>query len=234
MHSPSHHSLEKQGKNAGFTVGVIVHRILLAGVLSSAFLFTGQGLAQSSPPGEGPPASEHADHKHPEPNQERLADILAVLEDIDPELSGRVKQLREKHPQAVGDMLGERIRLLSRLLELREHDSEMYQLRVSDIRMTRMTKILAKELHWAEQKDSGQAQSLREQLVEMVQTHDELRTELRQLELDRLESRLAQLKTELAAREIRRNERVFTRVQALLDQAAESAKSVESSESEED
>jgi len=146
----------------------------------------------------GEAGADGGDRRTPEA---RRAAAREVLREIHPRLADRLAHARQRSPERaerLWNRLGER---LAHLAEVRESDPELYRLRVRDHRANLQTLRLARALRHASRTDQTEtAQRMTEALRKHLQSHFEIRQEIREHELARLEQRLQRMRGELRER----------------------------------
>lgn len=173
---------------------------------------------QVGPGSGGPPPAGHGEGRG---RRERLTDeerqaFVQYVQEHAPELAQRVQHLRDEHPMLADRMLS---RMEPRLrLMMAEEDLEMRELRREELRagwdVVSSTRQLADAIRGSadEMVVGNLAQSLRTALGE----HFDLRQAMQEREIAMLESRLAQLRTEMDAHLVSRDEHVEQRVDAII------------------
>ncbi|MBI1336625.1 MAG: hypothetical protein GC164_06655 [Phycisphaera sp.] len=154
-------------------------------------------------PGRGP--DKKPDDGPVTPQQ--LNQRLEVLREIHPQLAKQLEALREKNPERVAQMLRQHWPRLQEIVDTRESDPEFFNLRVSDIRLTRERMDLIGQFRKATRSSNITTLNvLRDQLLANIQEHFEVRQEMRRKELEQLESRVTELKQKLDDREKQRDQ----------------------------
>ncbi len=167
-------------------------------------------------PGQGPPPMRER------MTRENFENVLAVLKDIDPDLYEKFQELKKDKPMRAFGLLREHGPLLRRLVFLKERDEESYDLRVSDIRLSRETMQLAEQI--VEEKnqrelDVEKLTKLYEQLEKKVDMQFTVRQDLRQHELEMLRKRLEAMEQGIKLREDKRDDIIEAQVEELIDRA---------------
>ncbi len=150
-------------------------------------------------------------------SEKQIDEALALLKKVRPALAQRLAQVRDESPQRVGWLIEHRFPHLRYLLELKENDPDMYELRVDDVRLSYESQDLAEQYRQA-QKDNNhrQVRELRSKLEKLVESHFEVRQKIRQLELKRLEQRIEDLREQIEKRDDDRDELVEQRLGELV------------------
>lgn len=150
---------------------------------------------------------------------EELAVAIGVLERVDPEAATRLRlTMGETDPRRVAGELRRRIPRLEWFLKLKKWDSEMFDLRVEDLRLTHQTLQLARKVREAERKDdpATDPDDLRDDLETRLEEHFLIRQQIRERELAHLERRIEQLREELDEREDEQDDLIEQRMAELL------------------
>lgn len=161
-----------------------------------------------------------ARHGGPPEHRGRLTDeqaeaALEVLGELYPDTGERMWRNWEENPNEVRRMLERRFPRVRYLVALRERNPEMYELRISDLQLTRQTQQLGKELRHArkqEDPDDDAIEELEDELEEAVEEHFEVRQELREMELEALHDRIEQMEDQLKDRSRDRRELIEQRL----------------------
>lgn len=193
-------------------VAVVVCAVVAAGV-------AGAQEHRTEPGPEG--AVTYSERERPGPamrlSVEQREVALELLDALRPE---QARWLRAAGPESGPEAARLVHRVLPRLrlmVHMREHDPQMYELRLTDLRLERQADDLASSYRMAVRQDDRGARRDAEDALEVVlERQFELRQELRELELQRLESRLEQLREQLNEREDQRDELIESRLTELL------------------
>ena len=182
-------------------------------------------------PGDGTPKlgdkvrdeKPHADKRGPHEwhgpplRRDQLEAALDVIAKVRPDLVERLEALREREPRRLSHVLQRRFPRLRHLLRLKEHDPPMYELRVEDVRLTLKSQRLAQDYQAAQRNErDDEAEQLREQLNALIERHFEVRQQINELELERLEQRIEALREQIEARADDRDDVIEQRVQELI------------------
>ncbi|MEM7577600.1 MAG: hypothetical protein AAF328_09000 [Planctomycetota bacterium] len=142
---------------------------------------------------------------------EQHAEVLEVLEDIDPSIAERFRSAENPRPGLQLAMLERRFPEVLRLARLRQHDEDMYQLRVRQLVLYQQMRGLARQIRVAQRQDEqGQAAALdvdelRDDLEDVAEEHFQAEQAAEELEIERREQKLEELREHLKQRD--RNER---------------------------
>ncbi|MEM1446188.1 MAG: hypothetical protein AAGF84_09050 [Planctomycetota bacterium] len=146
--------------------------------------------------------------------------VMAVLEDIDPDLADRFRNAENAPPGLQLMMLERRFPEALRLARLRQNDEEMYALRVRQLVIYRQMQGLARQIRIAEKQEAqGQdptldADDLRKDLEDLAEEHFEAEQAAEELEIERREQKLEEQRERLKQRD--RHEREI--IQKTIDQ----------------
>lgn len=181
----------------------------------------------SKPP---PPHDEMGEHGPPDHGRDRdrrggpprpltpeEVDVaLDIMARIDPETAEDLRLRHEENPRLVGRALVERFPRIRMFLKLREFDPDMFELRVEDIRLARLTMATAEEYREARADGDAEAiDAIEARLLELLAERFELRQRIREREIADLEERLAMLREQLEEQADRKDaeiEKQFERI----------------------
>ncbi len=151
--------------------------------------------------------------------EEEVEQVLAILQELHPEMAERLTEARKYSPERVQrllKMMGPRINELRRL---KEHDPEMFELKKQDIVLGRETRELAAELREARQRgDEKAVQQSTARMRELVRKHFDVRQQMKVHELEAIERRLEMLREQLKERAAQREQVIESRVEELTGQ----------------
>lgn len=196
-------------------------RLLLAAVVACAAAgpLRAEPDAERQRPSPANRSNPSQQGERPDP-RDRIDRAVSVLKDIHPELAERLNHALEHRPRRARGLLGRRMPMLLRLAELRERDPEMYGLRVRDLQLAReaLRLMVRHRALDAAPRDAGPAASeaLRAELRGVLAERFEVRTRIRERELERLERRLEALEAELAERSASREMLIDQRLETML------------------
>ena len=142
--------------------------------------------------------------------EQDVQELLEVLEDHRPELADRVREIGEKDPQRVREMLGRQGYRLRRLVMMKRYHPEVYELKTEDSQLWRRSDDLARRFRAVQDQDAQDA--LRGELQEVVVRHFEVRQKLREARLAKMRERLDQLQARVQARAEARQELIGERM----------------------
>jgi len=154
--------------------------------------------------GPGRPGRDHRSDGDTKKFRAYLKERLEILREINPDVAERVeqhlKQRGDAHPERIRMMLRERFQRIERLVHLKREDSAAYALAITDLKLERQTREAAEKLRGGR----GGTEDDRAELRGMIGEHFDVRQRKYELELQRLEKRIAELRRQL---ETRRNHR---------------------------
>ncbi|MEM8782889.1 MAG: hypothetical protein AAGE65_08525 [Planctomycetota bacterium] len=138
---------------------------------------------------------------------ERRARVLAVLEDLDPALAERFRNAPDDRPGVKMALLEDRFPEVLRLVRLREHDQDLYALRVRELVLSRQMRDVARQIRLAErQEQRGEdpvvdADDLRRDLEDLAEEQFEAEQAAEELQLQRFEERLEMMRERFKQRD---------------------------------
>ncbi len=166
---------------------------------------------------DGSPLMDQPGMRKPEPKE-----ILAFLEEYQPDVAARVRRMIEREPAMRDRVLGRIGPRIEEMIQLRKRDKEMFKLRVKEFRhareVTEATARLAGLLH-RENADDQQIEHARAKLKMVINAQLDSRFAVRRLELLRLEQRVAELAEQAQDHAARRDEIVEMEMERALDRA---------------
>ena len=152
----------------------------------------------------------------PELTDELLIEVLAVIADFDEVLHARLSSAMENNPEVVRGRLQNDLRRWMAAVELKRSDPELYQLNVSDRRLSHETSRLVGEYHAARrQGETEKIDSIRTSLESLVGQHFDVRQKMRERDLSQLQQRLEFLRTQIQQRREQRQEVIRQHIQQL-------------------
>jgi hypothetical protein len=156
------------------------------------------------------------DHDQPMTEQQ-VREALEVLRRIDPEKAEKLEQHVAENPERVGRALRDNFPNLGRFLAMRRYDPEAFDLRIEDLRFSREADRSARRLRQAEADgDDVLAAAERQVLEQIVADHFDVRQQIREHELMKLEQRIEQLRQQLQDRADDRNDLIQQRIKELV------------------
>ncbi|MCC5829319.1 MAG: hypothetical protein JJU36_07710 [Phycisphaeraceae bacterium] len=153
--------------------------------------------ARSQPP---PRPRVPADSR-PVISPQMLDDVLAVLDDIEPQLAAEVRRSHESNPERTMELLRPHLPSVRRMMTIKSRDPRGYQFRVDDLRYARKTNELAKKIADArEAENDQQVRRLTREARELVSEHFDMRQAWRKHEVQLLERRVSQMRQAIDTR----------------------------------
>jgi hypothetical protein len=167
----------------------------------------------------GPGGKDNVDA--PELTPEQASQVIESVREHFPLLADRLSESVKDNPDAVRNLLREYPRL-AELIRLKKSDPKMFDLRSQDLRLEKQTRELVQQYRLAQKTgDKPKAEALKNDLQRVIGEHFTLRQNVRELELERLELKLSQLKTQLETRKKNRDALVQSRLSELTDEGAQ-------------
>lgn len=147
---------------------------------------------------------------------EQIDQVIMILEKVRPEEAPKVRALREREGADAGKAVARQYPRMVMFLEMRQRAPEMFDLRLDDLELNRLSRELADAYRTA--RDAGrldEAQAAKEKLLANVKKHFVIREQIRERELAMLEQRIADLRNELAERKKLEQQIIADRVREL-------------------
>lgn len=142
---------------------------------------------------------------------------LRTMREIDPAHADEFDRMREQDPERVPRELRERFPRIREFLALHRYDRPMFDLRVQDLKLARESRDLSKRINDARDADAdGRADAMEDELATLVERHFDVRQQIRQRELERLEARIAELREQLDERADDKSDLIEAHVERLL------------------
>lgn len=145
------------------------------------------------PPGDDKPRRHPRDPRDMQLSAEEITDALAILRDYQPDVAERITKWHADQPEGAGQMIAARMPWIRRLIYVRRHDEERYHVMIADMKLDRECATLSQKV-----RDGDNA--LEAELRKKIAEHFETRQKLREMEVDRLEKRVTELRNQLAER----------------------------------
>ncbi|HAI13113.1 MAG TPA: hypothetical protein DCM28_15505 [Phycisphaerales bacterium] len=130
----------------------------------------------------------------PELTAEQKENVYAILKEVNPAVYRSIQTWKETEPERFDRALRRVFGMMQNLVHLREHDPQMYELRVSDFRYNTHIRSLARE--YRQSPDEALQSRLRQVLAELF----EVRQKIRHLELERMKQKITELETQFKQR----------------------------------
>ncbi len=157
----------------------------------------------------------------PELTPEQASQVIESVREHFPLLADRLSESLKDNPDAVRNLLREYPKL-AELIRLKKSDPKMFDLRSQDLRLEKQSRELVQQYRQAQKtNDKPKADALKNDLKRVIGEHFTLRQNIRELELERLELKLSQLKAQLETRKNSRDALVQTRLSELTDDGAQ-------------
>jgi len=169
---------------------------------------------------DGPPVHDrHGDHGPPM-NEEETREAIEILRKIDPDKAEQLEQHLGENPQRVARALHESFPKLRRFLMMKRHDPQGFELWVEDLRLNREAMESAERLRraWA-QGNELEAAAEEVTLRQIVSDHFDIRQQIREHQLAKLEQRIHELNEQLDERASNRDELIDDHLDGLTGQA---------------
>lgn len=148
---------------------------------------------------------------------QQAREALDVLRRIDPEKAKRLEQAIDENPERVGQVLHENFPMLGRFMAMRRYDPEGFELRVRDLRLSRESHDASDRMRKAiDAEDDALAAVELARLQALVAEHFDVRQEIREYELAKLNERIKELGEQLKQRTAEREALIDERVHELI------------------
>ncbi|MEX0774148.1 MAG: hypothetical protein WD042_00395 [Phycisphaeraceae bacterium] len=154
--------------------------------------------------------------------KEQLATGFEIIEQLQPRLAARIRAAREKHPDHVERMIAEQWPRLYRLAELKKDDPELFKLTMVDVRLTRESFEATRRVQKAQRDgEAAEIQATQAKLHSIIDQQFQVRQQMREHELKKVEAQAARLRQDLEKRLSERDKLIDQRVQELLSAKSE-------------
>jgi hypothetical protein len=131
----------------------------------------------------------------------QVKELIGIIHEVDPDKGLRMENAFRENPDKVRQVLSPVFPKLMQLNNLKRRDPELYKLRLEDFRLNLATEDLAGQYRTATQaKDQAKADAVKEQLHTKLTEHFKLRQKIQEHELEALEHKIADLRTQIEAR----------------------------------
>ena len=145
-------------------------------------------------------------------SEEDREQAMQVLKDINPELAERLEKSQD-NPQRSHAMLQRYLPRIQKLMRLKKSDPKAYKLTIEDTKIELECQKLSHQFKEARKNDEQDRMTeIHGKVAELVEKHFDVRQKLREMELEKLELRLAQARKQLEKRAGNRKELIQTRV----------------------
>lgn len=166
---------------------------------------------------DGPPRDRDGGPRRG-PTPEEVGAMLDILREMEPALANDIDKWRKDNPQRVTEMINRRFPRLKHMAEIKRSDPELYALRMSDIRLSQQSLELVRSYRTARLAKDAKADAIRNDLRDSLVRQFEVRQQIRQRELQRLEQRIAQLRKELDERAVSKDRLLEGELKKLLEE----------------
>lgn len=170
--------------------------------------------------GEPPPFDESSGddrgRRGPRMTDAEIDAAYQIVVRLYPELADRLAELRRDDAREWRQTLERRFPRVHYLVNLQQRDPEMFELRLADIQLDRLTRALAEQLREARDHDDKDGyKQLRDQLETKVAEHFDVRQKIRGREIEALRQKLEELEERLDDRDDDRKDLIELRVEEL-------------------
>jgi flagellar biosynthesis/type III secretory pathway M-ring protein FliF/YscJ len=156
----------------------------------------------------------------PPMTEEETREAIEVLRKIDPEKAANLEQHLSENPRRVARVLRDSFPKIGRFLMMKKHDPKGFDLWVEDIRLNREAMDTAERFRRA-QAQGGEVLAAAEEvaLKQTVAEHFNVRQQIREHQLFKLEERINEMREQLIERASDRDELIEQRLDALIGEA---------------
>lgn len=149
-------------------------------------------------------------------SEPQLETARVIVDQLYPDVGDRLTQLRNEDPERYRRTLEHRFPRLRYLVELSERDPEMFELRMGDLQLGRISLDLAERVRAARAADDRDAEHrLRSELEHTVARHFDVRQAIREREIENLKQRLEAMEDRWEDRDDDRDDLIEQRVSEL-------------------
>ena len=139
--------------------------------------------------------------KRPELSLEQTRETLELLKRIEPEVGAELSELYEKNPRQVARILHKRFPRVKGFLMMKRYDPQMFELRMQEIELLGEVRMFSQQYREAVAVgDDVLAGQLHKDLKQVLELHFDVKTQVTQLQIDRLQDRLNKMKGALVER----------------------------------
>ena len=164
-----------------------------------------------------PPGHEGQGERPPpllgELSPEQIQAVLDILQEQNPQLARRLREALDKQPEVARRLLANQWPRLQRLIDLKRNNPRMFRLTLQEFRQQREMLDTARQLRQCT--DPQKQMELRGQLRDQVQKLFDLRLEIKQRELELLETRVEEMRDSLEQIRQQREARIDKHLEAL-------------------
>lgn len=148
---------------------------------------------------------------------DQVKKAIVIFEERMPELADRLKEGLKSNPDRIKAVIGAQWYKLYKVIELRETDRKMYDAQTEEIRRGGEVRQLAHKLRKAtDDKDENQIKALREELRSRLRAQHEAQRRLQNLEIARLDERIARIRGEITEDDKKIDQRIDEQIKRLL------------------
>jgi len=212
---------------------------LLAALFCGAMLVAPEAVRAEEPAPAGDRPAAEAEGRNPEgprrrgvrpgagepgvwarPTPEQTEELIAILMEIQPDRAALIEQARKENPERVNEMIRESGHRLLELALIRRSDPDLFKLRVEDYKIARSSVVIARDLRKAkESKDDAKAKELDQQLRKKLEDHFNVRQQIRERELARLQKQVEALRERCDAKKKNKDDVIKKRYEELTEKA---------------
>jgi hypothetical protein len=146
-----------------------------------------------------------------------LNDALEILRDYRPELFERFEGWASRNPEEARRLLSRSVPMLSRLIRQRREDPESYKLTIQDMRLYRASTEIRQELRTFDHQEYAQrARELTSRLRDVLTRHFDVRQQIREREIAKLQERVEALRKQVDERTRQREKIIEDRLNQLM------------------
>ncbi len=160
----------------------------------------------------------HRDHSRPMDAQQ-VREAIEVLRQIDPEKAEQLAQHVDENPERVGIALRNSFPNLGRFMAMSRYDPDGFELRIKDLALSRQSQLSARRLHEAQRAGDDELAAAELSVMEgIVADHFDIRQQIREHELMKLEHQIEVLRDQLQERTDDRDQLIEERLEELVSQ----------------
>ena len=161
-------------------------------------------------------APSRAHLRRPELKEKDVRQAIEILKLFDPQLAQELAQKFQSKPREVSQMLYRRFPRLGPFMRLKHYDPEMFELRVAEIKRISEARHLAIEYREAMAiDDMPLAEELKQELRQTLEYHFDAQSKIHQLQIDRWQIKLNELRTQLTNRRADKSELIQSQMDIL-------------------
>jgi len=150
---------------------------------------------------------------------QQIREAIEVLRQIDPENADQLAQHVDENPERVGRALQEKFPNLGRFLAMRRYDPQGFELRIKDLALSRQSQHSAQRFHEAHSAGDDELAAAELSVLQgIVADHFDIRQQIREHELMKLEQQIESLRDQLQQRADNRDQLIEERLEELISQ----------------